>query len=49
VTINKDELMGSLIGQGGPVTIDELSERLEKYLSELIRDKDPAKVRIVFE
>ncbi len=49
VTINKDELMGSLVGQGGPVTIDELSERLEKYLSELTRGNDPVKVRIVSE
>ncbi len=49
VTVNRDELVRSLIGRGGPVTIDELSQRLEKYLSELTRGNDPAKVRIVFE
>ncbi len=48
VHVNREELVKALMGEGGPVTVDELSQRLEKYISELIRGNDPAKVRIVF-
>jgi hypothetical protein len=49
VTFNVQELQSALKVTGGPVTPTEMKKRFEEYVDELIRGKDPVKVRIVLE
>jgi hypothetical protein len=49
VRVDIDSLRTSLVQDGGPATMSQLKERLEKHLSDLVKGNDPDKVRIVFE
>lgn len=49
VRVDSSAFMKSLIQSGGPITVAQLKERLEKHVEDLVKGKDPAKVRIVFE
>jgi predicted ATPase len=49
VTFKVQDLQSALKVTGGPVTPEEMKKRFEEYVDELIRGKDPAKVRIVLE
>ena len=47
--IKADQLRERLLPGGAPSTPDQLKERLDRYLGELTRGRDPARVRIVLE
>ncbi|HHY11432.1 MAG TPA: ATP-binding protein, partial [Firmicutes bacterium] len=49
VRVDIDSLRKSMVQDGGPATVSQLKERLEKHLSDLVKGNDPDKVRIVFE
>jgi hypothetical protein len=49
VTVRAQELQNALQITGGPATPGELKKRFEAYIDQLIKGKDPAKVRLVVE
>jgi len=49
VTVKAQELQKALQVTDGPATPVELKKRFEEYIDQLIKGKDPAKVRIVME
>lgn len=49
VSITLSDLRAALAGDGSPVTIAEVRERLQTYLNEQTKGKDHSKVRIVLE
>ncbi|MGI8554106.1 MAG: DUF6079 family protein, partial [Dehalococcoidia bacterium] len=49
VAVGKDELLAGLANGGAPSSVNELKERLNAFLTQLTRDKDPSRVRIVVE
>ena len=49
VLLSRDSLHAALVRGGVPCTISELKERFESCVAELVKGKDPAKVRIVIE
>lgn len=49
VSIKTADLQNALKLTGGPVTPDELKKRFDKFITELSKGKDPAKIRIVME
>lgn len=49
VTVRTQELQSALQITGGPATPGELKKRFEAYIDQLIKGKDPAKVRLVVE
>ena len=49
VTVKTEELQQALQVADGPATPTEMKKRFEEYIDQLIKGKDPAKVRIVME
>jgi hypothetical protein len=49
VVLTPDALRGALVAGGVPCTVADLKERFDRYVSEITKGKDPAKVRIVVE
>ena len=49
VSVKASELRGALLAGGSPVTPAEMKRRFEDYLDQLIRGKEPGKVRIILE
>ena len=49
VTVRAQELQQAMQVTDGPATPAEMKKRFEEYIDQLIKDKDPAKVRIVME
>jgi hypothetical protein len=49
VSVKTAELQQVLQNGGGPATPEEIKKRFNEYIDNLIRGKDPAKVRIVLE
>ena len=49
VTLNAKELQNALQVTDGPATPAEMKNRFGKYIDQLTKGKDPAKVRIVME
>ena len=49
VPVKLEDLRAALLSGGSPATPDEMKTRFEDYLDELIRGKEPRKVRIVLE
>jgi hypothetical protein len=49
VTVRAQELQNALQLTGGPATPGELKKRFEAYIDQLIKGKEPAKVRLVVE
>ncbi|MBN1944774.1 MAG: hypothetical protein JW797_03815 [Bradymonadales bacterium] len=49
VTIHVRELRAALLQGGIPCTVDEVKGRFDKYIADLIRGKEMAKVRVVVE
>lgn len=49
VLVKMPELRDELLKGGSPVTPEEMKKRFEQYLDQLIKGKEPGKVRIVLE
>lgn len=49
VAVTAEKLRAALTQGGVPCTVEELKARFDKYVSELIRGKSLAKVRVVVE
>ena len=49
VPVKIDDLKEVIQGAGGPATPSEMKKRFEAFIDNLIKGKDPAKVRIVVE
>ncbi len=49
VTVQTADLQKALQVSGGPATPAELKKRFEEYINQLIKGKDPAKVRLIIE
>ncbi len=49
VEVSLDSLHQALVSGGSPVTPTEMKKRFESYLEQLLRGKEPDKVRIVLE
>ena len=49
VAVQTDNLRAALLAGGSPVTPAEMKKRVEGYLDELTKGKEPGKVRIVLE
>ena len=49
ITVKTKDLHTALISGGSPVNPMELKKRFEEYLDQLIKGKEPGKVRIVLE
>jgi hypothetical protein len=49
VTVTAEGLRAALLANGSPATVTELRKRFDDYLVELVKGKDPSKVRIVLE
>ncbi|OQB94579.1 MAG: hypothetical protein BWX81_02438 [Spirochaetes bacterium ADurb.Bin110] len=49
ISVKTEDLRKALLSGGSPITPVELRQRLEEYLEELIKGKDPGNVRIVLE
>ena len=49
VPVKTEDLRSALLSGGSPVTPAEMKKRFEDYLDELIKGKEPGKVRIVLE
>jgi hypothetical protein len=49
VTVKAQELQQALQVTDGPATPAEMKKRFEEYIDQIIKGKDPAKVRIVME
>ncbi len=49
VSVKIEDLRAALLSGGAPVTPEEMKKRFEEYLNELIKGKEPGKVRIVLE
>jgi hypothetical protein len=49
VPVRTEDLRAALLAGGSPATVAELRKRFEEYLDQLIKGKEPAKVRIVLE
>ncbi|RLA93576.1 MAG: hypothetical protein DRG83_20780, partial [Deltaproteobacteria bacterium] len=49
VEIKTRDLRKALLKGGSPVTTSEIKERFDEYINELIKGKEPGKVRIVLD
>jgi len=49
VCVKMDDLRGTLVARGSPVTPAEIKKRFDAYLEDLTKGKEPGKVRIVLE
>jgi hypothetical protein len=49
ISVKVSELREALLAGGSPVTPEEMRKRFDSYLEELVRGKEPGKVRIVLE
>ena len=49
VSVKMENLRTALLSGGSPVTLDEMKNRFDGYLDELIKGKEPGKVRIVLD
>lgn len=49
VAIATEDIRQALLSGGSPATIDEMTSRFERYLSDQVTGKDRDKVRIVLE
>jgi hypothetical protein len=49
VPVKIEDLRSALLSGGSPATPAEMKKRFEEYLDELIKGKEPGKVRIVLE
>ena len=49
VTIKIEDLRSALLSGGSPATPEEMKKRFDDYINELIKGKEPGKVRIVLE
>ncbi|MGC8604475.1 MAG: DUF6079 family protein, partial [Desulfomonilaceae bacterium] len=49
VTIRTDDLKSALKSDGAPTTVSDLMKHFEDYLDELVKGKDPNRVRIIME
>jgi len=49
VTLKVDEMRSALLAGGSPATPVEMKKRFDEYLDQLIKGKEPGKVRIVLE
>lgn len=49
VSVTANELRNALLSGGSPATPAELKRRFERYLDDLLKGKEPGKVRIVLE
>ena len=49
VSVKSDDLRDALLAGGSPATPAEMRKRFEEYLDQLIKGKEPGKVRIVLE
>jgi hypothetical protein len=49
VVVKIDDLRGAILAGGSPATLTEMKKRFDHYLSELVKGKDPNKVRVVLE
>jgi hypothetical protein len=49
VVVTTEGLRAALLAAGSPATVPELKKRFDDYLVEIVKGKDPSKVRIVLE
>jgi hypothetical protein len=49
VIVTTEGLRTALLAAGSPATVTELKKRFDDYLVEIVKGKDPSKVRIVLE
>lgn len=49
IEVKIEELKSALLKGGTPATTEELKKRLDDYLADITKGKDPSKVRIVLE
>jgi hypothetical protein len=49
VSIKAEDLRQALLSGGAPATPEEMKKRFDDYIDELIKGKEPNKVRIVLE
>lgn len=49
ISVKIDDLRAALLSGGSPATLEEMKNRFEEYLTELIKGKESGKVRIVLE
>jgi hypothetical protein len=49
VTVKAENLRTAMLEGGSPATVIEIKKRFDEYLDQLIKGKEPAKVRIVIE
>ena len=49
VSVKTEDLRAALLSGGSPATPTEMKKRFEEYLDELVKGKEPGKVRIVLE
>ena len=49
VSVKNEDLRAALLSGGSPVTPAEMKKRFDEYLDELVKGKEPGKVRIVLE
>ena len=49
VVVNADDLRAALLAGGSPASPAEMKKRFERYLDDLARGQEPAKVRVVLE
>lgn len=49
VSIKVEDLRAALLAGGSPATLPEMKKRLEEYLAQLTKGKEPGKVRIILE
>lgn len=49
ISVKVSELRDALLAGGSPVTPEEMRKRFDSYLEELVKGKEPGKVRIVLE
>ena len=49
VVVTTDDLRGALLSGSSPATLGEMKKRLDDYLDDQAKGKDPGKVRIVLE
>jgi hypothetical protein len=49
VVVKIDDLRAAILAGGSPATLTEMKKRVEEYIGELTKGKDPNKVRVVLE
>ena len=49
VSVKTEDLRAALLSGGSPATPAEMKKRFDEYLDELVKGKEPGKVRIVLE